>query len=166
MEEFERFFDELPASVRSDLSFMMVTLFDEDAINHDLDSDYVAAARWLFAARTRIGRLAKLINAVSTFDVYFAMDSRERFDPEKREPLGSAEHIPPVARYADQIGSIRAAKQRWRELRRTTLSPEAIAMALIPADPPRRRSRGPYSPFLRPDGGHGSTSHDGVSGDP
>ncbi len=90
-----------------------------------------ARRRDLFQAKTRIGRLGNLIQAVSIFDIYFAMDAGERFDTHRKAAL---------YRYANQIGAIEAAKQRWRELRATKFTPAAIAAALIPPGLPRQRT--------------------------
>jgi hypothetical protein len=133
---FEGFCDSLPETVRNDLLFMMVMLSDEDLVvdeSYDIDE----RARALFVARTSIGRISNLISAVSIFDVYFALDPSERFDldgsqRESRSPQSDATQSRIHDRYADRKRAIMAAKQVWTELRRTTLSPEAIAAALIP----------------------------------
>jgi len=136
LDVFEGFCDDLPETVRSDLLFMMVMLSDEDLIVEELD-DIDERARALFAARTFIGRIGNLISAVSIFDIYLALDPGERF------ALGTSQHkrggperkvtqsrIPDS--YADRRRAILAAKETWKELRRTTLSSEAIATALVP----------------------------------
>src|SRR5262249_53914959 len=96
-------------------------------------------ARALFGAQTFIGRIGNLISAVAVFDVYFALDPGERFglDKSKRdfdEPQSNANQLRIRDHYADRSKAILAAKQIWMELRRTTLSPEAIATALRPAN--------------------------------
>jgi hypothetical protein len=143
---FERFCDELPDTVRDDLLFMMVMLSDEDLVVDELD-DIDERARALFAARTFIGRIGNLISAVSIFDVYFALDPNERFGFDGPQPECSRQQSDPTQsrahdRYADRRRAILAAKQVWMELRRTTLSPEAIATALVPinARPHEERS--------------------------
>src|SRR5262245_19589669 len=126
LEDFERFFDDLPDIVRDELSFMMVMLSDENIVVHDIESAYESAARSLFAARTRIGRIANLINAVSVFDVYFAVDTRERFDSGRngpRSPSKKAGISLVLSRYSDRIGAMDQAGRRWQELRRTKLAP-------------------------------------------
>src|ERR1700733_971591 len=80
VEDFETFFIELPAEVRNDLWFMLVILSDEDFVFQDGTDIYERAAQGLFQAKTRIGRIGNLIQAVSIFDTYFAMDAGERFD--------------------------------------------------------------------------------------
>jgi hypothetical protein len=139
---FERFCDELPETVREDLLFMMVMLSDEDLVVGELD-DIDERARALFGAQTFIGRVSNLISAASTFDVYFALDPSERFGSggpqrdggeEQNEATRSRVHD----RYADRRHAILAAKQAWTELRRTTLSPQAIAAALMPINVPAR----------------------------
>jgi hypothetical protein len=136
LDVFEGFCDDLPETVREDLLFMMVMLSDEDLVVGELD-DIDERARALFGARTFIGRVSNLISAASIFDVYFALDPSERFGA--GGPLGeggewqndvirSSIH----SRYADRRHAILAAKLAWTELRRTTLSPRAIAAALVP----------------------------------
>ena len=124
----EEFFDDLPSAVRDDLAFMMVALSDEDLVVHAAQDVYDVPARRLFNAQTPIGRLGNLINAVSVFDVYFAMDARRRF------ALKRGGHRPASAEractgasflldsYAGQCDAIEAARQRWTELRRTKLT--------------------------------------------
>jgi hypothetical protein len=133
---FERFCDDLPETVRSDLQFMMVMLSDEDLTVDEL-GNIDERARALFGAQTFIGRMGNLISAVSIFDVYFALDPGERFclDRSRRESDGSEKkasqsRIHP--RYLDRSKAILAAKQVWMELRRTSLSSQAIATALTP----------------------------------
>jgi hypothetical protein len=133
---FEGFCDDLPEAVYSDLRFMMVMLSDEDLVVDELD-DIDERAHALFGARTFIGRLGNLISAVSFFDVYFALDPRERFgvdgsQSERGGPQSDVIQSRIHNRYADRRRAVLAAKQVWMELRRTTLSPEAIATALVP----------------------------------
>jgi hypothetical protein len=133
---FEGFCDSLPESVRHDLLFMMVVLSDEDLVVDELD-DIDRRARALFGARTFVGRIGNLINAVSIFDVYFALDADERFglkgsQSDRSSPQSEMGQSPVLNRYADRRRAIVAAKQVWMELRRTTLSPEAIATVLAP----------------------------------
>jgi hypothetical protein len=135
---FEGFCDDLPETVRDDLLFMMVMLSDEDLVVDELD-DIDERARALFGARTFIGRIGNLISAVSIFDVYFALDPSERFGLdgppcEHGGQQGDATKSRIQSRYADRRRAILAAKQVWTELRRTTLSPEAIATALAPVN--------------------------------
>ena len=113
----ENFYDELPADVRRDLAFMLVSLLDEDMRDHEHEQDYEAAMRALFAAQTRIGCLADLITVAAIFDVYFAMDARRRFERSAA---------------ARRIEAIEAAARVWARLRSTTLAPAAIAAALVP----------------------------------
>ncbi len=138
-EEFELFYDELPSNVRHDLAFMMVTLTDENLIIDEMHGVFEREARDLFDARTHIGRIGNLINAVSIFDVYFAMDTRERFAPDSVVPQYDSHHTGNVgtsfAHYADHIDAIQTAKRRWLNLRATKLNPIAIAAALDPGQP-------------------------------
>ena len=144
----ELFFDELPATVQDDLSFMMVVLADESLVVQDVQDVYDIPAQRLFTAQTPIGRLGNLITAVSVFDVYFAMDAQRRFAPKpngRRPAPATRAEIGGIASlldaYADQIDAISAARQRWAELRRTRLTPAAIAAALAPPRPTRQRQR-------------------------
>jgi hypothetical protein len=141
LETFELFFITLPTTVRNDLSFMLIALFDENFLVIDAEDVYQSAARGLFRAKTPIGRIGELICAVSVFDVYFAMDARERYSgpsaqsrktPRARD--GGIRRDP----YAEQIDDIEAAKQRWLELRTTRFTPAVVAAALIPAGPPHK----------------------------
>jgi len=118
-------------------------LSDEDLVVEDLD-DIDERARALFGARTFVGRMANLISAVSIIDVYFAMDPSamdpsERFGSDGSPRECGDQQIDKTQsrvhnRYADRRRAIAAAKQVWTELRCTTLSPEAIATALIPVN--------------------------------
>lgn len=128
---FEDFCDDLVPTVRNDLSFIMVMLSDEEIVVEELEQPIDERARALFGARVFVGRLGNLINAVSIFDVYFALDTNERFAlyKSKRESGGlqgdaTLSHL--HHSYADR-------RQAIMELRRMTLSPEAIATALLPA---------------------------------
>jgi hypothetical protein len=123
MGDLEHFYDELPDDVRRDLSFMLVSLSDENIVDHAHEHDYEAVVRSLFAAQTRIGRLSDLITLAAMFDIYFAMDARRRFAG------GAGEgHAP----QADRIDAIESAGRDWGRLRTTTLAPAAIAAALSP----------------------------------
>ena len=139
----EQFFDDLPATVRDDLSFMMVVLADENLVVQDVQDVYDVPAQRLFNAQTPIGRLGNLINAVSVFDVYFAMDTHRRFAPKpngrRAAPATGVASL--LDAYAGQIDAIGGARQRWAELRRTKLAPAAIAAALAPPRPTSQRKR-------------------------
>jgi hypothetical protein len=145
LNEFAKFFDDLPQSVRDDLSFMLLTLTDENIVRQDLEISHSSAARELFQAQTRIGRIGNLINAVSVFDIYFAMDERERFLPNRKLARrnshggGNVDTSSKYGCYADQVGAIQTARQHWHELRRTALAAGAIAAALIPPEALRVR---------------------------
>jgi hypothetical protein len=135
---FEKFCDDLPETVRKDLQFTMVILSDEDLVVDEL-GDIDERARALFGAQTFIGRMGNLISAVSVFDVYFALDPSERFGLDKSqrdfdEPRSNPNQSRIRNHYSDRSKAILAAKQIWMELRRTALSPEAIAIALRPAN--------------------------------
>jgi hypothetical protein len=135
---FERFCDDLPETVRRDLLFMMVMLSGEDLVVDELGA-IDERAQALFGARTFISRIGNLISAVSVFDVYFAIDPGERFglDQSQRESDSSeatASQSRIRNRYLERSNAILAAKQVWMELRRTSLSPQAIATALTPVN--------------------------------
>lgn len=161
-DDLARFFEALPQSVRDDLCFMLVTLSDENLLADDLHHDRESAARRLFDARTPIGRLGNLINVVSIFDVYFALDMRSRFGPSGlRYPGGRpARHATAMLKaYAARLEAAEAAAHEWRELRRTTFNPAAIAAALVPPDPPvRRRTRSAAQTTA-----HVDSHHDAIS---
>jgi replicative DNA helicase len=153
LDDFEKFFIELPSNVRHDLSFMMATLSDENLVIDGTEDFYESAMRRLFGARTRIGRIGNLINAVAVFDVYFVMDARGRFNA-ARQVHQSAKRVDGTTDsrrgyYADQIEAIEAAKRRWVKLRATSLAHRAITAALDPMPLPARRAQR-SSPTLQP----------------
>jgi hypothetical protein len=127
--DLEFFYDELPADVRRDLSFMLVNLSDENIVDHEHEHDYEAVAPSLFRAQTRIGRLSNLITVAAIFDVYFAMNAGRRFDA--------------GASHAGRIDAIEAAGRDWAQLRSTKLAPAAIAGALMPESGNGRGRRAP-----------------------
>jgi hypothetical protein len=137
LEDFELFFVGLPDNVRDDLSFMMVVLSDESFVVREVGDVYERALQGLLRANTRMGRVGNLIRAVSVLDVYFALNVRDRFGPQRRSanvPNASASRGP----YTEEIDAIKAAKRHWLELRATKFTPAAIAAALIPtASPPK-----------------------------
>jgi hypothetical protein len=145
IEEFELFYIELPSNVRRDLSFMMVALSNEDFVFHDPTEVHELAAHKLFNSATRFGVIGDLIYAVSILDVYFAMSVRDRFGTDgthlrrKRHSSGAANVLSDF--YSTEIEAILMAKRQWLELRATRFAPHAIAAALAPTRPMRRRSR-------------------------
>jgi hypothetical protein len=67
------------------------------------------------------------------------LDPAERFGLDNSSPMSGGLEVDAAQfrihnRYADRSNAILLAKQAWTELRRTTLSPEAIATALAPAN--------------------------------
>jgi hypothetical protein len=134
MEDLEDFYDGLPAHVRRELSFMLVCLSGESAGGSDA-ADYEAAARKLFDARTRLGRLSDRITVAAIFDVYFAMDARQGFDPGRTEAATAA-----LDGVAGRIDTIEAAGRHWAELRGTRLAPAVIAAAPVPQERTGARS--------------------------
>jgi hypothetical protein len=169
IEDFERFYDALPSTVRNDLSFMMVMLSDENLLVQDVGVVYENAAQGLFNTRTRIGRIGDLINAVSIFDVYFALDARTRFSPEgsrrQRQPaVGRNGGLASIRdKYAGRITDLQAAKRQWMALRRTKFAPEAIARALIPPTPSKRRDREGDPPSTARERKPGDPAHAAIS---
>jgi hypothetical protein len=126
LEEFERFFTELPSTVRSDLWFMMVMMSDESLVFDDPAEACAREAPELFQARTPVGRIGDMIYAASIFDIYFAMNAGERFG---RYDEAWPNSLP---RYADQAAAIEESGRQWRQLRSTKFAPAAIAAALTP----------------------------------
>ena len=169
LEDFKRFFNDLPKSVRDDLTFMMVMLSDENLVVHDVAAACETAARPLFSSETRIGRFAELINAASIFDIYFAMDARRRFAPSRTrrtqsEPPAKAAGVTFILdRYACQVGEIGKVSRQWQELRRTAFAPCAIADALIPPGPSAPRTRGRRAAPSRREDERTNVSHDAIS---
>ncbi len=142
VEEFELFFVGLPANVGDDLSFMMITLSDEDLDFHDPAEIYELASKGLFKTATRFGRMGNLIYAVSVLDIYFAMNVRDRFGPALRQKRPN--DLPAKVSsgpYAREVEAIRTAKQRWAELRKKKFTPKKLAAALTPSKTVRRRFR-------------------------
>jgi hypothetical protein len=86
------------------------------------------------------------------FMMVMLLDPNERFGLDGPQLECSRQQSDPTQsrvhdRYADRRRAILAAKQVWMELRRTTLSPEAIATALVPIN-------------ARPHGGHSALGWD------
>lgn len=150
LHDFELFFVGLPGNVRDDLSFMMVVLCDESAAVNEVAEVYERASQGLFRAKSRIGRIGNLINAISIADLYFAMDTHNRFDAEKMRPRRRRQQDQNAelsrSPYAREIDAIEMARQRWLELRATKFTPAAIAAALIPPTLPRTGTRLSHTP--------------------
>ncbi len=146
LEKFAAFYEGLPSSVRHDLAFMLVVLADENMIVVDPDMIEEDRVRTLFSARTRTGQLGNLINAVSMFDVYFAMDAEARFGSCASTGRHRRNDDLISSHYSDRLEALRRSARRWHELRRTVFTPQAIAAALIPPDRSAgRRNRSRYS---------------------
>jgi hypothetical protein len=153
LDAFVVFFDGIPDAVREELSFFLVALTDEERIYQDEPPDYERAARALFSAQTRIGRIGNLIQAAAIFDVYFSADLDQRFAASARHPEiagGSSRLVAAFGRRADRINAIAAARDEWHMLRRTTLSPAAISAALIAPDVSRRNHGQPEAAPVAP----------------
>jgi hypothetical protein len=141
LDAFTRFFDDLPDVVRAELSFVLVTLTAEGAVEIELMTDYEEAARGLFASETHFGRLGDLISAAAVIDVYFAADPRDRFAPSLRRIdllAGAPAHALKLLRdrYAATLAAIHDARRAWEELRRTVLAPAALSEALQTTEEP------------------------------
>ena len=126
LEEFETFFTELPPPVRSDLWFMMVMMSDENLVFDDPAEACERKAPGLFQAYTPAGRIGDMIYAASIFDIYFAMNTDERFGTNNEAQANS------LTRYTDQAAAIETSGEAWRHLRATKFAPAAIAAALTP----------------------------------
>jgi len=72
------FLDCLPEVVRGEASLVIAALSGDEFIDLDEEFDFEYAARGVFEAPTRLGRLGRLINVVAVLDVYFAGDPRLR----------------------------------------------------------------------------------------
>src|SRR5215467_2830925 len=96
------------------LSALIVTLA-EDAQLESPTSDCERAARALFNAETRIGRIGNLISAVAIFDIYFAIDHDARFAAQQPGST-KADHAPSdaLARFAVRRDAIGLAHQMWQ----------------------------------------------------
>lgn len=130
LQEFTNFLDGAPESVRRDLSGLLIALADDDVI--DVGSDVVPEA--LFSAQTHVGKIGDLINAVGVVDVYFALDSAERFQPAGRQHGAAPGHrkapAAVLAAYAERLAAVEAARREWQTLRAERLSTGEIAAAL------------------------------------
>jgi hypothetical protein len=142
LDEFAAFFDGIPDAVRNELAFFLVTLSDEWRAEPEAPLDYERAARILFDAETRTGRISNVISAAGFFDVYFSLNAGERFktNGSQASQTSNAAGLPWAA---SRLAAIEAASKQWHELRRTTLSPAAIAATLLPPDAPRSRYKAP-----------------------
>ena len=142
LDDLVTFFDDIPDTVRAELSALMVTLAEDDQLESPT-SDCERAARALFKSETHVGRIGDLISAVAIFDVYFAIDHDARFAA--RQPGSTkSDHAPrdALARFAVRRNAIGLAHQMWQTRRDTTLSTAAIAAALIRPEPQGRTMHG------------------------
>ena len=137
LDDLVTFFDEIPDIVRAELSALMVTLAADAQLEHGA-GDCESAARALFDAETRVGRIGNLINAVAVFDVYFAIDHDARFA--SRLPGSTKNSRAPLAQFAIRRDAIDQAQQMWQSRRDTTLSTAAIAAALVRPEPQGRHA--------------------------
>jgi len=144
LNEFETFFDGVPASVRAELSFFLVKLADEWHVEEHGAHGYERAARALFNAQTRTGRIGNLISAAAFVDVYFSLKSGQRAKARRWHSLQATNA---VKIDGERLPEMADAAQLWAELRKTRLSPAAIVAALVPetgqrATPAARRAVG------------------------
>jgi hypothetical protein len=145
LDAFTTFFDDLPDAVRTEISFVLVTLAHDGAVETESVIDYEQAARGLFGGETQFGRLGNLISAAAVIDVYFAGDPRGRFAPvlSELEQLQADQRGNPLRlvrdRYVERLEAVEGARRHWLELRRTVLAPAAIGAALIPGSVPDTR---------------------------
>src|SRR5262249_1965210 len=110
---------------------------------HDVQDIYDVPPRHLFGAQTPIGRIGNLINAVSVFDVYFAMDVHRRFalEPNGRRSAPATGLAALLDAHATHIDAIDPARHRWTGLRGTRPPPAATAAPLAPPYPTKQRRR-------------------------
>ena len=135
LDDLATFFDDIPDIVRAELATLMVTLAEDDQLENTTN-DYERAARALFSAETRVGRIGNLISAVAIFDVYFAIDHDARFAAQQPRSNNTPGHA--LARFAIRRDAIGVAHQMWQTRRDTTLSTAAIAAALVRPEPQGR----------------------------
>ena len=125
-DEFATFFDELPDTVRRDLSFMMIMLSEDAPAEYDPTLDIESAARGLFRSSSRLGRVADLLKATAICDVYFALDNGHCLGTKAAAKAATLRR-----RYAARREAIDGARRRWQSLRLEALGPGAIGAALI-----------------------------------
>lgn len=134
LQEFTNFLDGAPDSVRRDLSGLLMTLAYDDAIDVGSDALQENPVQELFSAQTHVGKIGDLINAVGVVDVYFALDSAERFQPAGRQHDAALGHrnapSAVLTAYAERLAAVEAARREWQALRAERLSTGAIAAAL------------------------------------
>ena len=130
------FFDGLPDAVRAEISLLLVVLGDDQAVDAEGWIDCEPAARGLFNAQSRFGRLGDLIKAAGIFDVYFATDPCDRLAPAGN---GGRQSQALRSRYAGKLAAIEKARADWNVLRQTSLAPAAISAALLPSFAPASR---------------------------
>lgn len=134
LQEFADFFDGAPESVRRDLSGLLMALAYDGAVDVEGDVLHDDPVRGLFNGQTHVGKIGDLINAVGVVDVYFALDTAERFRPAGRPPGAALERrkapAAVLAAYADRLAAVETARRAWLALRAERLSTGAIAVAL------------------------------------
>jgi hypothetical protein len=137
LDQLIEFLDCLPEVVRGEASLVIAALSGDEFIDLDEEFDFEYAARGVFEAPTRLGRLGRLINVVAVLDVYFAGDPRlrlgtllARYDRlcvlQKNVRLEAARN-----RCTDHLAAIEQARADWTELRKTGLTTAALSAALM-----------------------------------
>jgi hypothetical protein len=130
------FFEDLPGSVRAEVSLVMVALAGDAFIDVDEDFDYEEAARNLLDAPTRIHRLGRMINAIAVLDVYFASNPTRRIGALlesydqlcKRHDDASLRAV--RNRYVERLAAVESAQREWSDLRANELTTAALSAAL------------------------------------
>jgi hypothetical protein len=132
LQDFTDFFDGAPQEVRQDLSALLTAFASDGAVGFAGEPSTKDALSGFFAARTPIGKIGDLINAVGVVDVYFALDTGQRFKSagQNRRSPSVRRPAPILDGYADWLTAIETARRNWRTLRTGCLSTEAIAAAL------------------------------------
>jgi hypothetical protein len=149
------FFDDLPGSVRAELSLVMVALARDAYIDVDEDFDYEEAARSLLDAPTRIHRLGKMITAIAVLDVYFASNPKRRIGAllESYEELCKRHDDASLRaardRYVERLEAVESAQRQWSDLRANELTTAALSAALAydeaaALSTPPHRPKDPY----------------------
>jgi hypothetical protein len=135
-----RFFDDMAAIVRGEVSLVMAAVTEEQFIYLGGEFDYEYAVRHLFHAPTYLRRLGHLINVIAVFDVYFAGDPKQRLGSllasYNRLCADSDNPSLHVARnhYAAQLAAIEQAGERWTRLRNADLTTSALNAAPVPGE--------------------------------
>jgi hypothetical protein len=156
------FFENLPGSVRAEVSLVMVALAGYAFVDVDEDFDYEEVARGLLDAPTRIHRLGKMINAIAVLDVYFAGDPRRRLSAlcDSYEELCKRHDDTSLRaardRYVERLAAVEIAQKEWSDLRANDLATAMLSAALT-YEEARRPAATPIRPGESIVGALGST---------